>query len=206
MEEAWFSFRERYADLFALLSRSHPRFWTDLAELEEMGRRSRDLPGGIRVPGRPDTRDSAVQTEEDWLREGRHHTALEAELRERGTQTERPHMRDVRVGADYVEGPGDQPLQLGPTRGRGRIRPLSSLPGTRSLPPAPPARPTRTDRCWSCRERGHLYTDCPLPRGQHTFCYGCGRPNVTLKECQDCGPEWENMGPYGRRTGRASDD
>lgn len=39
----------------------------------------------------------------------------------------------------------------------------------------------RRSTCWNCRKTGHWYPDCPEPRT--TFCYVCGEPNCTLKNC-----------------------
>ncbi|CAH2226673.1 jg14360 [Pararge aegeria aegeria] len=37
-------------------------------------------------------------------------------------------------------------------------------------------------RCWNCRETGHLFRSCPIPK-QRLFCYRCGRFGITLKDC-----------------------
>lgn len=37
-------------------------------------------------------------------------------------------------------------------------------------------------RCWNCRETGHLFRLCSMPK-QRLFCYKCGRFGVTSKDC-----------------------
>ncbi|XP_052742263.1 uncharacterized protein LOC128198866 [Bicyclus anynana] len=37
-------------------------------------------------------------------------------------------------------------------------------------------------RCWNCRETGHVFRSCPVPK-QRLFCYRCGRFGLTLKDC-----------------------
>lgn len=37
-------------------------------------------------------------------------------------------------------------------------------------------------RCWNCREVGHLFRSCKVPK-QRLFCYKCGRFGVTSKDC-----------------------
>ncbi|XP_063890653.1 uncharacterized protein LOC135116895 [Helicoverpa armigera] len=39
-----------------------------------------------------------------------------------------------------------------------------------------------TGRCWNCREVGHLFRSCSVPK-QRLFCYKCGRFGVTSKDC-----------------------
>lgn len=43
---------------------------------------------------------------------------------------------------------------------------------------------TRDSKCWNCGAEGHLARGCLAPRRMH--CYRCGRPDVTLKNCQSC--------------------
>ncbi|XP_037294465.1 uncharacterized protein LOC119189326 [Manduca sexta] len=37
-------------------------------------------------------------------------------------------------------------------------------------------------RCWNCRESGHAFRSCPVPK-QRLFCFKCGRFGVTSKDC-----------------------
>lgn len=39
--------------------------------------------------------------------------------------------------------------------------------------------------CWDCREVGHVYRNCPRPRGQK-FCWGCGQVDVIRSCCRKC--------------------
>lgn len=56
------------------------------------------------------------------------------------------------------------------------------------------AGPTRgATVCWNCRATDHKYMDCPLPR-DNPYCYGCGRREMTMRTCPDCGSEWRNLG------------
>lgn len=36
--------------------------------------------------------------------------------------------------------------------------------------------------CFNCFNKEHRHAQCPKPQ-THTFCYRCGRPNTTLKDC-----------------------
>jgi hypothetical protein len=38
-------------------------------------------------------------------------------------------------------------------------------------------------RCWNCRESGHIFRDCPVPK-QRLFCFRCGRFGVMSKDCE----------------------
>uniref|UniRef100_A0A1E1WIZ0 CCHC-type domain-containing protein n=1 Tax=Pectinophora gossypiella TaxID=13191 RepID=A0A1E1WIZ0_PECGO len=42
---------------------------------------------------------------------------------------------------------------------------------------------TNIKRCWNCRETGHLFRSCAVPK-QRLFCYKCGRFGVTSKDCE----------------------
>lgn len=46
----------------------------------------------------------------------------------------------------------------------------------------PNAQKAATGRCWNCREVGHLFRSCSVPK-QRLFCYKCGRFGVTSKDC-----------------------
>lgn len=37
-------------------------------------------------------------------------------------------------------------------------------------------------RCWNCREQGHMFRECTLPK-QRLFCYKCGKFGVTINNC-----------------------
>lgn len=57
------------------------------------------------------------------------------------------------------------------------------------------SRPTRNaDRCWNCGSTSHLYSGCLYER--RCFCYRCGRLDVTVRNCPNCGTAWKNLGPY----------
>lgn len=43
-------------------------------------------------------------------------------------------------------------------------------------------------RCWNCREIGHLFRTCKLPK-QRLFCYRCGKFGVVTKDCSCKGNE-----------------
>ncbi|XP_045778198.1 uncharacterized protein LOC123876106 isoform X1 [Maniola jurtina] len=43
-------------------------------------------------------------------------------------------------------------------------------------------KPSSNMRCWNCRETGHLFRSCSVPK-QRLFCYRCGRFGITLKDC-----------------------
>lgn len=40
-----------------------------------------------------------------------------------------------------------------------------------------------TKKCWNCREIGHIFRNCSLPR-QRLFCFKCGKFGTTSKECR----------------------
>ncbi|EZA50240.1 hypothetical protein X777_11078 [Ooceraea biroi] len=72
------------------------------------------------------------------------------------------------------------------------------------VPAEPPRNPTASSGCWNCTG-DHRYVNCPLPR-MHSFCYGCGERQVTLRNCPRCGPFYQRTSPYraprGPRDGR----
>ncbi|KAK2574806.1 hypothetical protein KPH14_012999, partial [Odynerus spinipes] len=49
--------------------------------------------------------------------------------------------------------------------------------------------------CFNCRSTAHRYPNCPHPP-RHTFCFRCGLPGKTVKECPRCAYGWEAQGPY----------
>lgn len=40
--------------------------------------------------------------------------------------------------------------------------------------------------CWNCGESGHMFRFCKGPMKR--FCYGCGNPDKTKRDCNKCGP------------------
>ena len=38
--------------------------------------------------------------------------------------------------------------------------------------------------CWNCKQTSHQWRNCNQPLNR--FCYGCGMPNVTIKNCTKC--------------------
>lgn len=40
--------------------------------------------------------------------------------------------------------------------------------------------------CWNCRKEGHSFQSCPATRQK--FCFRCGKPNVTVRNCSKCSP------------------
>ncbi|RLU18265.1 hypothetical protein DMN91_008621 [Ooceraea biroi] len=48
--------------------------------------------------------------------------------------------------------------------------------------------------CWNCGGP-HRYGRCPEP-WRHSFCYGCGSWDLTLRECPQCGPEYRVVERY----------
>lgn len=53
----------------------------------------------------------------------------------------------------------------------------SQEPSTSSVPKTP-------STCWNCGQQGHLFYNCKLQ--SKTFCYRCGLPNVTMRNCPKC--------------------
>lgn len=47
---------------------------------------------------------------------------------------------------------------------------------------------TNNKRCWNCRELGHVFRECKLPK-QRLFCYKCGKFGVTTPKCSCKGNE-----------------
>lgn len=60
-------------------------------------------------------------------------------------------------------------------------------PVGRAAPPPP--------GCWNCSAQSHRANACPLPP-THTYCYRCGRDDVTIRECPNCAEAWRAQGPY----------
>jgi len=112
------------------------------------------------------------------------------QVRDAGTQTEATANSDVAVqagdpGATSGEVPSQANAPPNPTVNR------STWPRTR-----PDLRSwLRGDGCWNCWSDEHPYTRCPLPR-IHSFCYGCGLRDATLRTCPRCGPVYVRTEPY----------
>lgn len=74
--------------------------------------------------------------------------------------------------------------------GRGRVGAVASgpsaaaVPGTSAGSAATPVRPVSTVKCWNCERVGHIARECGERR--RTYCFRCGRPNVTVKACPTC--------------------
>lgn len=37
--------------------------------------------------------------------------------------------------------------------------------------------------CWNCRESGHQFRQCKIPKGEAIFCFGCGKRGVIQNHC-----------------------
>lgn len=46
------------------------------------------------------------------------------------------------------------------------------------------------DICFNCQSTSHRYGDCPYPT-LRSFCFQCGLPEVTMKNCPRCIPGWK---------------
>ena len=52
---------------------------------------------------------------------------------------------------------------------------------------APCNKPRQTEEetvCWNCHDLRHRFRECSRPRG--TFCYRCGEPDFTSRNCPKC--------------------
>lgn len=74
-----------------------------------------------------------------------------------------------------------------PLRGK-TLEPDLAYVGTDPIPNRPRVRvaPVSANpvKCWNCRQSGHRYTQCSLPRKR--FCYRCGRPDTIVSSCPQC--------------------
>lgn len=60
-----------------------------------------------------------------------------------------------------------------------------SFPRQKSLSPSPRHVSFAVDSaCWNCKQPGHLYSACTMPRKQ--FCYRCGTTGFTVRNCPKC--------------------
>lgn len=49
--------------------------------------------------------------------------------------------------------------------------------------------------CWNCGSKRHTHSNCPHAP-LHTYCFRCGKPDVTIKGCPNCYTQWRSEGPY----------
>ncbi|KYQ47003.1 Gag-Pol polyprotein, partial [Trachymyrmex zeteki] len=73
---------------------------------------------------------------------------------------------------------------------RGRVSAVASgpstatVPGTSAVSATTPVRPASAVKYWNCEEIGHIARECGERR--RTYCFRCGRPDVTVKACPTC--------------------
>lgn len=179
------AFWEKYRELCRQVRRDNPGFWRELRELGEAFRASRHTTMGARVSEWPQTASRPTQTEAGA-------PAARKRVREVGTQWEAR-----RAGPGWT----DRGTQTDPVLRMGPV--LEAWLEERPAPEtrAGVSRPSARGGCWNCEELDHRYSDCRRPK-YRLFCYGCGAPGVTLKECGNCGEAWRRAGPYRPDHGR----
>lgn len=179
-EEFW----ERYQEEFRRVRREHPGFWRELRELGNRHHDAQYTTQGARVCGWPEGREVATQTDGVGRPGGRG-------VRDAGTQTSHPRSPPGGV---------ERAVQTDPVLGVGpaleRWLEAHRTPATTARDPRPPR-----GGCWNCDSPRHRYSDCHQPK-YRLFCYVCGEPGVTVKECERCGEEWRRAGPCRREQGR----
>ena len=47
----------------------------------------------------------------------------------------------------------------------------------------------RPGECFECRQKGHIFKECPNKRIFKFFCYSCGRANLIASKCPTCKKE-----------------
>lgn len=172
------AFWERYRDLCREVRRENPGFWREIRELGERFRDALHTTRGARVYAWPPSGSQATQTEPGDL-------PARKRVRETGTQWEArrddPGRRDQATQTDPV-------LSVGPVLEEWlNEQPSSTTPADE---PRPPGR-----GCWNCGSLEHRYSQC-RERKYRLFCYGCGAPGVTVKDCERCGEGWRRAGPH----------
>lgn len=178
------AFWQRYRELCREVRRNHPGFWREVRELGEQFRTAQHTTEGARISEWPQSESCATQTEPEG-------PPARKRVREAGTQWETrrddPGRTDRGTQTDPV-------LRVGPTLERW----LEEQPSSTT-----PDHEFHHDRrgCWNCSSLQHRYSECRQPR-RRLFCYGCGYPGVTMRECERCSEGWRRAGPYRPDEGR----
>lgn len=172
------AFWERYRELCRGVRREHPGFWREIRELGERFRDAQHTTQGARVHEWPESGNRATQTEPGS-------PSTRKRVREVETQTE---ARRNDLGRRDQGTQTDPVLRVGPVLEEW----LEERPSSTTTADEP--RPT-TRGCWNCGSLAHRYSECREPK-YRLFCYGCGYPGVTLRDCERCGEGWRRAGPY----------
>lgn len=77
-----------------------------------------------------------------------------------------------------------------PSRKKGELEPDLAYVGVASISSFPSTSSgircasVNVMKCWNCHKSGHKSRDCEQAHKIH--CYKCGKPNVTVRNCQNC--------------------
>ncbi|KMQ83726.1 gag protein [Lasius niger] len=194
------AFWRRHPKVVQYIETHDEGFWVDLEDVAtEVGRAVYTTEGAVVRECLP-TRDTQAQTRAETRSEVATQTMPTPRTVERGTSTQTGVTPAVEQSTQTGPPPRTTDTGTTPSPSKRNVPARERTPELRRRTEERPSRGPRRKACyevgnWNCGSSQHSYAGCPLPR-MKGFCYGCGQPEVTLKDCLRCGSVYRRTQTY----------